>query len=136
MIIRLIKKIYRYVPAGVPSALVVTLILYLTLAPQPLGDDAPQLFEGVDKVVHAIMFGAMSFTIALDRLMGQGRVTSRALVTIAAVTVATGVAIEFLQGAMDAGRSGDAADAIADTAGALAGIWLFTLVRKGLEKAD
>lgn len=134
MIARLIRKFYGVVPAGVPGALVVALILYLTLAPQPLGDDAPELFEGADKVVHAIMFGAMSFTLSLDRLMGRGSVTGRALAVITAVTIATGIVIEWLQGAMDAGRSADFADAIADTAGALAGAWLFTRIRNVLQK--
>ncbi|MDE6483796.1 MAG: VanZ family protein [Duncaniella sp.] len=134
MIASVIRRFYSVVPPGVPGALVVAIILYLTLAPQPLGDDTPELFEGADKVVHAIMFGAMAFTLSLDRLMGRGSVSRKAMIVITVLAIATGIVIECLQGAMDAGRSADVADGIADTIGALAGAWIFTRVRKILGK--
>ncbi|MDE5785047.1 MAG: VanZ family protein [Duncaniella sp.] len=134
MIIRLIRRVYGIIPAWLPGTLVVAAILYLTLAPRPLGDDTPELFEGADKVVHAIMFGAMSFTLALDRLMGRGAISHMALAVIAAVTVVTGLGIELLQGVMECGRSGDMADGVADIAGALAGIWIFIRVKRIIDQ--
>ena len=34
--------------------------------PDPLGDDAPTLFPGADKVVHAIMFGFLDAAAGLS----------------------------------------------------------------------
>ena len=132
MIVRLRRRIYGIIPAWLPGTLVVAAILYLTLAPKPLGDDTPELFEGADKVVHAIMFGAMSFTLALDRLMGRGAISHVSLALITAITIATGIGIELLQSVMDCGRSGDMADGMADIAGALAGILIFIRVKRAL----
>ncbi len=132
MIGRIIRRIYRIIPAGVPSALVVGLILYLTLFPRPLGDNDIQLFEGADKVVHALMFGAMSFTLALDRFMAGYRVTLLSRVAIFAIAVATGIMIEFAQQLMGLGRTADVADAVADIIGAFAGVLIFIPVSKKL----
>lgn len=134
VIIKLINRIYGIVPAGVPGALVITAVLYLTLAPNPLGDDSPTLFDGADKVVHAIMFGAMSFTLALDRFMGGGKMSHASQGVIMLVTIATGIGIEWLQDSMACGRDGDVADCVADIAGAIAGMWLFTRLRKKMSQ--
>lgn len=101
------------------------MILYLTLFPRPLGENEIELFEGADKVVHAIMFGAMTFTLALDRHKARGSVTRPALIIITIITIATGILIEFLQHIMELGRSADVADAVADTIGALAAALIF-----------
>ena len=132
MIATIIRKIYRIIPAGVPSALVIGMILYLTLFPRPLGDNDIELFEGADKVVHAIMFGAMSFTLALDRLMSGREVTRRSMLLITAITVVAGILIEFAQDAMELGRTADLADALADTLGAIIGIFLFSNAKRKL----
>ena len=134
MIAAFIRRIYSILPPGVPGGLVIAAILYLTLAPQPLGDDTPELFYGADKVVHAIMFGAMSFVLSLDRLMWRGSVSRRALIIIAIVSAATGIVIEFLQTWMDAGRSGDAADGVADVVGAAAGALIFRVTESKIKR--
>ena len=134
MIAAFIRRRYSILPPGVPGGLVIAAILYLTLAPQPLGDDTPELFYGADKVVHAIMFGAMSFVLSLDRLMWRGSVSRRALIIIAIVSAATGIVIEFLQTCMDAGRSGDAADGVADVVGAAAGALIFRVTESKIKR--
>ncbi len=51
--------------------MVVTLaILYLTLWPDPVPDH-PRLFEGADKVVHAIMFMGFYWALGVDRWVRQ-----------------------------------------------------------------
>ena len=42
-------------------------IIYLTLFPQPLGENEVHLFEGADKIVHFIMFGGLTGTFIFDR---------------------------------------------------------------------
>lgn len=130
MITRLINGLYRIVPVWQPTAVVAVTILFLTLAPQPLGDEPPPLFEGADKVVHAMMFGALAGVIALDRLMSGRRDGATVLTLIFAGTALAGGIVELLQIGMGAGRSGDWADLVADTIGAALGTGLFLLLRR------
>ena len=48
------------------SLFTVMVILWLTLMPDPLGDDAPTLFPGADKIVHGLMFGFLTIVVLLD----------------------------------------------------------------------
>ncbi len=106
------------VPVWQPTAVITVAILFLTLAPQPLGDEPPPLFEGADKVVHALMFGALAGVIALDRLMAGRRDGAVALTLIFVGTALAGGLVELMQDRMGMGRSGDAVDLAADTLGA------------------
>lgn len=130
MITRLINGLYRIVPVWQPTAVVAVTILFLTIAPQPLGDEPPLLFEGADKVVHAMMFGALAGVIALDRLMSGRRDGATVLTLIFAGTALAGGIVELLQIGMGAGRSGDWADLVADIIGAALGTGLFLLLRR------
>lgn len=115
-------------PAWLFTVVTVMLILWLTLAPDPLGDDAPELFPGADKLVHGIMFGFLTLMILLDR---QRRLHWNPLPFIfvwlaAAASAIFGIIIEITQLKMDMGRGFEIADMIADTAGAAlaATLWL------------
>ena len=59
------RKLIHAIPAGVPSAILTGIIAYLTLANHPIGEDVP-LFEGADKVVHFIMYFALTLTLYYD----------------------------------------------------------------------
>ncbi len=120
------------VPVWQPTAVITVAILFLTLAPQPLGDEPPPLFEGADKVVHALMFGALAGVIALDRLMAGRRDGAVALTLIFVGTALAGGLVELMQDRMGMGRSGDAVDLAADTLGAAMGIGIFLLIRRSL----
>lgn len=113
-------KLYRRFPAFSGTLLVLSAILYLTLAPQPLPDADLPLFPGVDKIVHAVMFAVLSFFALVDARLWRGRRLSLA----AAVGIALGAAvagglIELLQAAMAMGRGAEWLDFAADSAGAL-----------------
>lgn len=60
------KRTLQRWPSWILTIVVSLAILYLTLVPHPLPDDTPQLFPGADKVVHALMFGGLTFVILLD----------------------------------------------------------------------
>ncbi len=60
------KRTLQRWPSWILTIVVSLAILYLTLMPQPLPDDTPKLFPGADKVVHALMFGGLTFVILLD----------------------------------------------------------------------
>ncbi len=129
------KRVLSKWPPWILTIVVSLAIIYLTLVPQPLGDDAPRLFPGADKVVHALMFGGLTFVILLDSQRRHG-VSRRALDwqslppgfvwTVAADSAFAGIIIECLQFFMGLGRGFEITDILADTIGSFvfAGLWL------------
>lgn len=116
-----IKRLLAQLPPWLLTALCTAAILWLTLAPDPVGDMHVPLFPGADKVVHAVMFGGLTAMLALDytrrrHWRGVG-VTRLALYALGASLL--GVAVEFAQRDMHLGRSFDIADIAADCTGAL-----------------
>lgn len=84
----------------------------------PARDLPPTPFDHFDKVEH---FSAY-LLLSLYAGMLFARVRAQALAT--AALIALGVALEFAQAQLTDSRSGDAADALANSLGALAGLWL------------
>lgn len=113
-----IREIFSRLPYWLFSIITTLLILWLTLMPDPLGDDAPTLFPGADKVVHAIMFGFLSVMLLLDYQRKHGwRETGSGVMLIAAfISSALGILIEFIQRWMAMGRGFDPGDMVADVA--------------------
>ena len=108
------------------TAITTIAILWLTLAPKPLGDDPPSLFPGADKIVHAIMFGGFAAMLLLDwQRKHQWRNVSvkRALIS-ACLASAFGILIEIAQFYMGLGRGFEFFDILADIAGA----WFFSYI--------
>lgn len=121
MIYHLLGAIGR-APRFLLPALTLAAILWLTLAPSPVdGLDVP-LFEGADKVVHALMFGALAWALTVDRAVHRPRRPApapwRAAALAALGSALAGGAIEIAQETMGYGRTGDWLDFAADTAGA------------------
>ncbi len=122
-------KILDRIPRFLTSAVVTAGVLYLTLAPRPFGSVRIPLFEGVDKVVHFMMFFAMAFAYHFDFRRGkkpvdEARLTGWIFVSLSAF----GGLIELAQWKMRMGRSGDWYDLLADIAGAVYGIILAWLI--------
>ena len=100
-------------------------ILWLTLAPQPLGEEPPQLFPGADKIVHGLMFGFFAAMMCLDRERRHQwkQISKRRIFVYATLSAIAGILIEFAQASMGMGRSFEIQDIVADSVGAyLAGI--------------
>ncbi|MDE5712180.1 MAG: VanZ family protein [Muribaculaceae bacterium] len=118
------KELSRF-PKWLFTILTGMLILWLTLMPDPLGDDAPKLFPGADKLVHGVMFGFLTFVILLDRQRTREwrKQSDRVIVIAALVSSLSGILIEVLQLLMDMGRGFEVADMAADTAGAFLCAW-------------
>lgn len=107
-------------PAGAFSVLSVLLILWLTLSPDPLGENSPRLFPGADKVAHFLMFGFLTAMFAFDRTRRNGwRPVSRSFIIRAAVaSTVLGCLIEVAQLKMELGRGFEYTDMVADFVGA------------------
>ncbi len=123
---KIITGLMKIVPKRwISTALVVLAILYLTLVPRPLPDNNIDI-PGLDKAVHAVMFGGLAFVACIDMAMrGRGRyafLPSRRAWGVAIAVAAFGGAVEIAQQSMGAGRSGDVWDFAADCAGVAIGI--------------
>ena len=98
------------------------LIIYLSLAPVQDLDPGWELNVS-DKLVHGVLY----FTWVVLLYFGTSRsykkpVSRRKMAFYWAFAIACGVGLEFLQGAMNYGRSADALDALANTGGAIIAI--------------
>lgn len=126
-----VKHHISRLPAFLLTAVMLIAIGWLTLAPRPLGETHVQLFPGADKWAHAILFGA--FTIALladrQRFSDWKRVTTAFALTAVAIATALGVGVEFLQRAMNIGRSFDVTDMIADFGGSILAALLYLFMQ-------
>ena len=121
------RRFFGKIPTGVLSGLTVAVILWLTLAPHPTGNLDLPLFPGADKVVHALMFGFLTFVVLFEIMKRRGwKPVSLPIAGVVAFAVSLfGFAIELIQRAMGLGREFEALDILADGAGAFiaAAIW-------------
>ncbi len=119
-------NIRYYIPNYLPTIIVLTAICYLSLAPDPLPDSKGFFhFYGSDKVVHCIMYLALTFTFCFDYIRHRRDTVSYKnlwLATALIIAIAIGSVIEILQAYMALGRSGDILDLVADAIGAVIGI--------------
>lgn len=115
------KSTLRNLPPFILSAVVTAAIAYLTLWPDPLPDaEKLHLFEGADKVVHFLMMAGLTLALAFDYLRRDCRrtVTATTVAVLICGVAAFGAFDEWLQSAMQMGRTGSLGDLAADIAGA------------------
>lgn len=115
-----LKKTLARMPGWILSGFTTLAILWLTLAPKPLGEKPPPLFPGADKLAHAIMFGGLAVMILLDwqRKHEWERIGWPKTVACAIAVSIFGIIIEITQAAMGLGRGFEYGDILADTTGA------------------
>ena len=127
----MLRNLIRKIPTGVCTIATTALILWLTLAPHPTGDVSLPLFEGADKVVHALMFGFLTWMFHIDlHKMTGGKTGACGVWMCVLAALLIGVIIEWLQHIMALGRSMEVADIIADGAGAVCAAIVICLTRK------
>ena len=112
---RLFTGPLRYVPA----LLVMVWLTWLTLSPDPMTPPDFILWDGADKMAHALMFGGLTAMLLTDSFRGR-KVNIIIFIIIVLVGAAAGAAIEVLQRQMGLGRHADRADFIADAIGVIA----------------
>lgn len=113
------------------SVLILGIILYLTLTPDPMSGQKIHLFEGADKVVHCFMFIALSAAMVYDMTLKsrQRHIRAGEGLVLALICILIGGMDELAQGYWVTGRSGDLLDFGADIAGSIIGtvgahLWL------------
>jgi len=97
------------------------MIFYLSSQP---GTDIPPLFSGMDKLLHALVFGILGFfTLGAMKTTPDGYRPFQPGLAMIVVTI-YGMLDEFHQRFVP-GRSPDIYDAMSDAAGGILGVWLF-----------
>lgn len=119
-----------------PSGIVVLVIIYATLFPDPAGVDSLPPIPYLDKLIHAIMFGGFAGALYFDWYRAHRNANKRKMLMFCFLSVAFGALIEIIQQLMGIGRSGDFFDLIADTIGAVVAFFaappaVAKVVRKG-----
>lgn len=130
------QKTLTRLPSWILTISTTLLILWLTLAPDPLGEDSPRLFPGADKVLHALMFGFLTMMILLDRVRRKGWMPLR-LPSVAGAALASAVLgglVEVAQLEMQMGRGFEWADILADTIGAATAAAGWSFIQDRLER--
>ncbi|MEZ2441951.1 VanZ family protein [Chitinophaga sp. RCC_12] len=120
-------KLLRYYT---PAILWIILILVLCTLP---GKDIPSntFFDKIhfDKFVHFGLFGGIVLFLSLGIYWQKKHISAGTLVLLVICAAGYGLAIEFIQEYWAIGRSFDMFDVLADTLGAIAGVWVFKIVR-------
>ncbi|NLR79266.1 VanZ family protein [Chitinophaga eiseniae] len=121
------KLLKYYLPATV------WIILILIVCTLP-GKDIPtnSFFEKVhfDKIVHFGLFGGVVLFLSLGIYQQKKYISPATLIILVIIAATYGLAIEFIQKYWAIGRSFDIYDVVADTLGAIAGIWVFKIARQ------
>lgn len=131
-----IRNLLSRFPGWLFTVLTILIILWLTLMPDPLGDDAPSLFPGADKLVHAIMFGFLTTMIMLDRQRRNRwkELGGKFIIASALISSLFGILIEVLQLEMDMGRGFEVADMVADAVGSFLFAWCWKIFQGSWSK--
>lgn len=113
-----------------PAILWIIMILILCTLP---GKDIPSnsFFDEIhfDKFVHFGLFGGIVLFLSLGIYWQKKYISPLTLLLLVIVAASYGLAIEFIQKYWCIGRSFDIYDVVADTLGAIAGVWVFKIVR-------
>lgn len=113
------SRLRRCAAIHVGTIVIVAAILWLTLAPHPVGDEPIFLFPGADKIVHGLMFLTLAATyLAEEYILGRLTFVKTGVATLA--TALFGATTEVLQDRMQIGRAFEWPDILADSMGAVA----------------
>lgn len=121
-----VQKFLRKIPCGITSVVVLLLILYATLFPNPIPiQEKLVFFEGFDKVVHFLMFFCLTIALLFDyqKKAFPQQAKTRISLGFMGAAVALGALTEMLQEVMGLGRTEDINDFITDAIGAFVA-WL------------
>ena len=116
-------NVIEKMPKGLLSIATMMLIAYLSLDSDPFDAHRIRLFEGADKVAHCIMYCFLSLAIMMDvaKIKKSKRSDSSVLCLCAIASFAYSVAMEYLQGMMNQGRSASMGDVVANMIGVILG---------------
>lgn len=127
------KEILYRIPRYLPSVVVLLLLFYLTLVPQPLPPIDMHILN-VDKLVHVVMMGGVSFVIMFDlkRRERQRELPLSERLCVLVGTIALGALIELAQGTELIHRGCDVWDGVANAVGSVVAFFVTPVVLRKL----
>lgn len=130
------RKLIHTIPVGVPSALIIILDAYLSLASKPVPTTV-HLFEGADKVVHFLLYLVVTLIFIYDysKFKYPHHTKLNIELVLMAVSMLLGLIMESLQLSLTVDRSFEFLDIVANVSGAAVGfliqrLWLMHEFRK------
>lgn len=127
---------FKKVPKWLLTVLCLGGICWLTLVPDPFGQNEPLTFEGADKIAHGVMFFGLTLCMCLDTLRAR-RWHTMGLPLVAALALLSmciGIIIEIVQPFF--GRGFEMWDMGADIFGSIAGGALWIIIGGALGITD
>lgn len=123
------KRAFDKIPTGIPTGVIIALILWLTLSPNPTGDIKVTFWDGFDKVAHGIMFGFLTLTVLLELMkkIHWNHVMMPLVALVAFLSSIFGLIVEIAQRAMGLGRTFEIYDMLADASGAMIAAGIFAV---------
>jgi len=116
--------------AVVPTILFAILLLILSIIPGDMaGTPGAFYFEGIDKVMHALMYGVFSLLVT-NVYLAFYKIKFWPLLLLVFITWCYSILMEILQLYLVSTRSGELLDAIANLAGIVVGTLAFVGYKK------
>jgi VanZ family protein len=125
---RFVKKLctWKIIPLGWTAFTIILLCLPGSAIPS----EGVFATEGIDKVVHFILFGGIVLLWGFNRYFSRSTIKWRnIIVLLTLISVGLGIGLEFLQLYCIPNRSFDGYDIIADSAGAITAAFYHILVK-------
>lgn len=121
------KRLIKAIPVGLMSVLMILLVAYLSLDPNPLGEQQLQLFAGADKVAHFVLYLVTASVFIIDyakfKLPHHTKLNLELLFMCCAMLL--GLLMEIGQLILTNGRDYDVNDLVANCLGAATGFaWM------------
>lgn len=118
-----INVIINRIPKGLMSILIVMIVAYISLDKNPFDTNKISLFEGADKVIHCIVYCVMTLIFMVDwaKIRYPKNITILSMWVCVAISFVYSLLMEYMQDAMQLGRTASVYDVIANLIGALLG---------------
>lgn len=134
------KKFINKIPSGLLSLITFVVIIYVSLDNNPFEINQVQLFEGADKIIHALMYGfwVMVMIYESSKFLYFEEPDFISYILLIMMSFLFSVSKELLQEIMEIGRHMDIYDIIANLSGIIIGslvmkFGLLDLINKKLD---
>lgn len=134
------KKFINKIPSGLLSLITFVVIIYVSLDNNPFEINQVQLFEGADKIIHALMYGFLVMVMIYEssKFLYFEEPDFISYILLIMMSFLFSVSMELLQEIMEIGRHMDIYDIIANLRGIIIGslvmkFGLLDLINKKLD---
>lgn len=117
------KKFINKIPSGLLSLITFVVIIYVSLDNNPFEINQVRLFEGADKIIHALMYGffVMVMIYESSKYLYFEEPDFISYILLIMMSFLFSVSMELLQEIMEIGRHMDIYDIIANLSGIIIG---------------